>query len=276
MEISKRFTNSEMTWVKVLLLAVATAVLTAVLKLITPLDGTSFQDIAINLECWMLFAVFIIVNCKKWYEAVLKTFVFFLVSQPLIYLIQVPFDEEGFGLFRYYEYWFKITLLTLPGAAIAYQIKRRDILGAAVLSVGIAFLGYMAAEYFWDVKAVFPRHLLSMCFCILLAVFFILTLIDRKVLRIAAAGVLTVSLTVSLILVKPIFTQTLLPAGGSWTVTAEDPSVADILTGEDASVTVKAKKDGTTFVTAVNEEGETREFLITVSGGGVFINEMEQ
>ena len=29
-----------------------------------------------------------------------KVFVFFLISQPLIYLFQVPFSQDGWGLFR--------------------------------------------------------------------------------------------------------------------------------------------------------------------------------
>ncbi len=41
-------------------------------------------------------------------------FFFFLISQPLIYLLQVPFSSMGFELFIYYKYWFIWTLLTIP------------------------------------------------------------------------------------------------------------------------------------------------------------------
>ena len=140
------FLNQNMSWIKVIIMAVITAVITAVLNLIPSLSDTSFQDIAINLDCWILFAVFIIVNCEKWWEASLKTFTFFLISQPLIYLIEVPFVALGFGLFQYYKYWFMITILTLPGAAIAFLLKRGSWISVVVLSVATGFLSYMMAQ----------------------------------------------------------------------------------------------------------------------------------
>ena len=47
----KEFTKQKMSWKKVILLAAAAAVLTAVLKLLPFFNNTSFQDIAINPEC---------------------------------------------------------------------------------------------------------------------------------------------------------------------------------------------------------------------------------
>ena len=51
---------------------------------------TSFRDIAIKFECWILFGIIIICNSKNPKDSALKCFVFFLISQPLVYLIQVP------------------------------------------------------------------------------------------------------------------------------------------------------------------------------------------
>ena len=51
----------------------------------------------------IMFAMIIISNCKTPKEAAAKTFVFFLISQPLIYLLQVPFSWQGWGLFHYYK-----------------------------------------------------------------------------------------------------------------------------------------------------------------------------
>lgn len=271
----KWFKTQKMSWGKVILFAVASAVLTAVLNLMPLLRNTSFQDIAINPECWILFAVFIIVNCSDWREAAVKTFVFFLISQPLIYLIQVPFTKMGFGLFQYYKYWFIVTVLTLPGAAIAYQVRRKDWLSVAVLSVATAFLGYMAATYFWAVKASFPNHLLSMCFCIALALFFVFTLLERKTHRIAAVIIIVVSIAVSLIVLKPTASQTIRLGEGSWTCSADDPSVVEIRLDQDNTVSLTADQSGTALLTFVNESGEIKEFYVTVSGGGIYINAME-
>ncbi|MCQ2458545.1 MAG: pilus assembly protein N-terminal domain-containing protein [Clostridia bacterium] len=271
----KSFTTQKMSWGKVILLALATAVLTAVLKLIPFFNNTSFQDIAINPECWILFAVFIIVNCKGWKEAAGKTFVFFLISQPLIYLIQVPFSRLGFGIFQYYKYWFIATLLTLPGAVIAYQVRRKDRLSVAVLSVAAAFLGYMSATYFLSVKASFPNHLLSLCFCIVLALFFAFALLENKYHRAVIIGVLIVSMAVSLIILKPVSSQTLQLGEGNWSYSLEDPSVADVVLKQDNSVSLTANRKGTTLLTFVNETGDKKEFYITVSNGSVYINTFE-
>ena len=269
------FTSQKMPWGKVLLLAVAAAVVTAGLKLLPFLDDTSFQDIAVNLECWILFAVFIIVNCTKWYEAAAKTFVFFLVSQPLIYLIQVPFSALGFQLFGYYRYWFIVTLLTIPGSVIAFQVRRRDWLSVAVLSVATVFLAVMAAVYFWDVRAGFPRHLLSLCFCIALAFFLAFTLLDRRAHRVVAVVLILAALAVSLPLLKPIDVQTLVPGDGSWTYAVEGDSVDGIAAEPDGAFRISAGRDGISTVTFTNERGEVKEYMVTVSGGGIFINEIE-
>ncbi len=50
---------------------------------------TSFADISISFECWVLFGIFIILNSKTPLDSGLKCFAFFLISQPLIYRTQV-------------------------------------------------------------------------------------------------------------------------------------------------------------------------------------------
>lgn len=268
----KNFSNQKMSWIKVIILAIGAAVLTAVLKIIPIFENTSFQDIAINLECWILFAVFIVVNCEKWYEASLKTFVFFLISQPLIYLIQVPFSSLKFGIFQYYKYWFIITVLTIPGAAIAYLVKKKNWLSVAVLSVATGFLGYMTADYFWSVTSEFPYHLLSMCFCVVLAIFLIFALFYNKMHRIVSIGITVIVMAVSLFVIKPTTSITIELEEGKWTYVIDDPEIARIEIEEDNSVVFKAKKNGNTLVTFTNEDGEIAEYWVTVSGGGVYIN----
>ena len=99
-----------MTWKKLIIFAVLAGTYTAVMAILPITKDTSFRDIAIYMEWWILFGIIIIANSKSHLDSALKCFVFFLISQPLIYLIQVPFSEMGFGLFRYYKYWFMLTL----------------------------------------------------------------------------------------------------------------------------------------------------------------------
>ena len=273
--MKKLFGGITMGWKKVILFSIITGIYTAVVNLIPFLKNTSFQDIAINPEAWILFAMIIIMNCETRGEAVIKTFVFFLISQPLIYLIEAVFGPVGFGVFQYYKYWFIITLLTIPGAAIAFQVKKKGLLGALSLSVAVGFLGYMAVTYYRSLRLGFPNHLLSMIFCIVLAVTMIIMFIDELKLRLLSAIVLVAATVISLIVTKPILTYEIALPGGDWSYEAEDNGVVQIKKNQPDSFTVQALDGGTTLITFTNEKGETKEYYATVSGNGIYINEME-
>lgn len=257
-----------------LVFSVIAAVVTAVLKLIPALEDTSFQDIAINLECWILFAVFLIVNCEKWWEASLKTFVFFLVSQPLIYLIQVPFTALGFGLFQYYRHWFIMTVLTLPGAAIAFLLKRRDWISVVVLSVATCLMAYMAAHYFWAVKAHFPHHLLSLIFCIVLILSFNFLFLDRKIQRGVGIAAAAVVFALSLYSLKPVMSAELFLPEGNWSKTVADNSVAEVHEKGHNQYTITAVGERNTIIAFEDESGNREEYYITVTGGGIFVSSL--
>ena len=195
----KLFGETKMTWKRVILLAVITAAFTALVLCLEFLDNTSFQDIGISFECWFLFAIYIIVNCDKWYEASLKTFVFFLISQPLIYLLQVPFSWLGWGIFQYYKTWFIFTLLTLPGAAIAFLLKKKNWLSVAVLAVPTGFLANACVGYGARAYRSFPHHLLSSAFCLALGIFFVIVLLDEKKHKIAQFIYMAIMIAIPLV-----------------------------------------------------------------------------
>ena len=274
----KYFSEFDMTWPHVLLLALVTAVWTAAMAAIPLLNDTSFEDISVTFEWWFLFAVFIVVNCKTWWEASLKCFVFFLVSQPLIYLFQVPFSSQGWGLFGYYRYWFILTLLTLPGAAVAYQLKRKNWLSVAVLCVATGYLAIQGALYFHSAALRFPRHLLSAVFCLALAVFFVLVLLDEKKQRIAA-------LAIPLIVFAAAMVWNFLPVGGStmgltlgegeWTYTIDDASIADISVKDGNDFTVTGKKNGSAIVDFTNTDGTVQSYCIVVNGKNIMVNPID-
>ena len=277
-KLKKYFGELDMTWPRVLLLALITAVYTAAMAAIPLLNDTSFEDISVTFEWWFLFAVFIVVNCKTTWEASLKCFVFFLVSQPLIYLFQVPFSTQGWGLFGYYRYWFIFTLLTLPGAAVAYQLKRKDWLSVAVLCVATGYLAFQSAMYFHSAALRFPRHLLSAIFCLALAVFFVLVLLDNKKQRIAA-------LAIPLIIFAAAMVWNFLPGGGStmgltleegeWTYTLDDTSIADITVEDGNDFTITGKKNGSAIVDFTNTDGTVQSYCIVVNGKNLMVNPID-
>ena len=155
-----------MSWPGVLLFAVGAAVLTSVFLIVPAFQNTSFVRMGVTFEAWIFFAVLIMANCKKPLESACKTFVFFLVSQPLIYLFQVPFSAMRWGLFGYYKYWFILTLLTFPAAFIGWYIKKRNWLSLLILAPVLFLLTYSYVEGFQTAAGHFPRLLLMALFCL--------------------------------------------------------------------------------------------------------------
>lgn len=188
--LRKVFGGLEMSWRNVIVFSIIMGLYTALMAMFVP-DGNSFHDIAVTPEWWVLPAIFIIVNCKKPLDAALKTFVFFLISQPLVYLIQVPFNSMGWSLFGYYPYWFKITLATFPGAYIGWYIKHDKWYSGIILSVMTILLASIAVSYISGFKDNFPNHLITVIYCFLSIIFYIFIIFKDKIPRIICA-VLTI------------------------------------------------------------------------------------
>ncbi len=162
--LHKIFGGLNMTWPKVIIFAVAAGVYTAMMALWVP-ASCSFHDIAVTPEAWIPLALIIMMNCKSPLESGLKTLVFFLISQPLVYLFQVPFSEMGWDLFGYYRYWFYVTLCTLPAAFIGWYVKKNNLLAALILSPMLVYLVLQGMSYVLTLRHEFPHHLISAIFC---------------------------------------------------------------------------------------------------------------
>lgn len=161
--MKKLYGELHMSWLNTILFAVVTGVYTGIVMLFPFLQGTSFQDIGITVEMWVIFAVIVVVNCRKAWEAMLKCFVFFLISQPLVYLVQIAVGALEFsqGLGYYLNIWLPATMLTLPGGLIAYFCKKQTPIGAFILGLGNSIQAAMAVVYFVFAFQNFPHHLLS-------------------------------------------------------------------------------------------------------------------
>lgn len=106
------------------LFAVIAGVGTGLIMMVPQLEETSIHNIGVYEDAWVLFAMIICSNCEKPLEATLKTFVFFLVSQPLVYLTMWPVYQEF--PWHYYRYWFMWTCVTPFFAVIAWRRLRKD------------------------------------------------------------------------------------------------------------------------------------------------------
>lgn len=195
--LTQLFGGLHLTWRFIIIFAVAIGIGVGIIARIPLLTDTSFSDIAVVLDIWIIIAIFIIVNCKTCKEAILKTFVFFLISQPLIYLTEVAIDSAFFGadflphLSMYFDNyyfgggkWFLWTLLTIPGAAIAFEIKKDNLLASLVLSVATGYLAF-AGGYglLSSTFRTFPNHLLNSLICLAAAFSLSFLILHKKLPR---------------------------------------------------------------------------------------------
>ena len=188
-----------MTWPRLIIFAVISGIVTALIALLVP-EGSSIRQIAISFEVWIVLAIVIVINCEKPMEAACKTFVYFLVSQPLVYLIQVPFSSMGWRLFGYYQYWFFWTLATFPGGFIAWYIKRDNWIGVVIHAVALIALIWIGVDYLKQLIANFPRYLLAALFCFGIVPVLIFAVHRQKATRLTASLIAVAALAVFIVL----------------------------------------------------------------------------
>lgn len=194
-KFKKLFGGLEITWPKLIIASIIMGVYTAIVAMLVP-EGNSFHDIAVTPEWWVLLAILIIVNSKKPLDAALKTFVFFLISQPLVYLVQVPFSSMGWRLFGYYPYWFGITLLTFPGAFIGWYIKKDKWYSGVILSVMTVLLALTGVSFIYSFVETPPSHLITIIYCFTMIPIFIFAIFKNKTPRIITAAITALSLLI--------------------------------------------------------------------------------
>ena len=273
-----------MSWPAVILFAVGTAVLTSAFLIFPIFKDTSFNRMGVFFEAWIFFAVLIMANCKKPLESALKTFVFFLISQPLIFLLQVPFSSMGWGLFSYYRYWFIWTLATFPMAFVGWFITKRNWLSLIILAPVLAYLGSVLYESSLQCIRHFPHLAL---FCLLQIILYLIAFLPDWKQKLA--GILCAAITVIVLAFRTgsidVNSTLFLPndpalsdaavvemEGGS----ADEISLED--TGNDCMIHISAKQLGNTDFTI--RDGET-EYRYTAEiyedeGGHVQINITER
>ena len=190
--MKKIFGGINLTWRRLIISSIAIAIYVAVMMIVPITKDTSFRDIGTTLEWWILFGVLIIVNSKSPVDSMLKCFVFFLISQPLIYLLQVPFYDQGFKIFVYYPYWFKWTLATIPMGFIGYYIKRKDIISVLILLPALGLLAFQGINCLSSTLESFPHHLLTTIFCFASIIFIAIGVFDKWLYRLITIGIIAV------------------------------------------------------------------------------------
>lgn len=263
----KLFGGLNMSWPVVIIFAVATAVVTAVFLIVPVFQNTSFIRMGETMEAWVLFAIIIMSNCKKPLESALKTFVFFLISQPLIYLFQVPFSELGFGLFMYYKYWAIWTVLTFPMALVGWFITKRNWLSLLILSPILLLLMFTSVNSFMFTFRHFPHQLITALFCLAQVLLYLYAFTPKWIQRAIGFFVPLIAVVVFAVLTpKNAYSGNYFLPGDpvlsdQAVVTIEKPDLADIRVQEQNQVYVSAKDFGTSDFT-ITDGGKEYHYTI--------------
>lgn len=296
--MKKLFGETKITWKFLIIFSILLGFLVAILNRIPILNDTSFQDIAIVLDMWIILAIFIIVNCHSSKEAILKCFIFFLISQPLIYLVEVVIDSLIYKLdfwsnlvkyFRNYYYgagWLKMTLLTIPGSFIAYQIKKDNLLSAIILSVATAFLaGRGINVLIYNTIMNFPRHYLNSILCITFAYYLIFLIINKKNLRKISIVLTTIGLFIGIFMffrndISPNFSSKEIEYPNNIIIEevySENNNIATVFINNDNSISIyTGTKLGTTKVIVVDNEKKEYVYLINSKPKEFIVTEIEE
>ena len=267
-----------LTWPKLILAAIAAGIFTAVMAIVPALHYTSFHTITVSFEVWILFGILIIMNSKSNLDAALKCFVFFLISQPLVYLIQVPFSQLGWGLFGYYRTWFLWTLLCFPMGFVGYWMKKDKWWGYLILLPMLALTATAYLTYFSDFQFYVPRYLLIVLFCACAMILYPVAIFQNRKIRAVGAAIgaaAVIVLTVLCLLSPPVYSTEIMgsneehPFDDSYTAFLADAKYGDVSVRYeealgDYAVHADFKRAGDTVLTLVSPTGEKTEYDLRI------------
>ena len=197
--MKKLFGGINLSWPKLIVMALLAAVYGAAVCIIPGLKETSFHNSSVSFEIWILFGIFIIMNSKSNIDSALKCFVFFLISQPLIYIIQDIINGSSL-VSSYYGYWFIWTIACLPMGFIGYYLKKDKWWGLLILVPMMIILGFDSYQYFNQMLFSFPKHLLSYLFCVASLIIYPLYIFKNRINRIIGLVIGIIIIIVLLIL----------------------------------------------------------------------------
>lgn len=178
--IKKLFGNLNISYKVIILSAIIIGCLVGLLNSTPLLKDTTATDIATYFDFWILCGVLIIMNAKSNKDSALKCFLFFLISQPLIYLTEVPFNSKGWELFSYYPFWGIMTILCLPMGYIGYYLKKDNKWGILILLPIEILLTYSLTNTIHGLMYAFPHHLINLILILSTSIIYPLVIFNNK------------------------------------------------------------------------------------------------
>ena len=283
-KIKKLFGGIDLSWKKLIIFSIIAGAYTAIMAMLPIAKDTSFADITISFEVWILFGIFIIMNSKSAKESSLKCFVFFLISQPLVYLIQDVINHSNLFL-TYYRFWIIWTICTIPMGFIGYFMKKDKWWGLLILIPMLIFLGFHYSGFLGQTIYNFPYHFLSALFCIITILLYPICIFSNK--KVKVAGITISALIILIMSIITLFNSTtyntvVLTNNGetgavfdnTYTVYLEDSSYGDVSIKyddglEDYLIEAKFKKAGRTNLILEDSNGNKEIYEIDIKNNVV-------
>lgn len=202
--MKKLFGEINLTWKRTIIFAIIAGVYTAIMAMIPMVKDTSFADITISFEVWIFFGILIIMNSKSAKDSALKCLVFFLISQPLVYLVQDVIKHNNLFI-TYYRNWVIWTVATIPMGFIGYYMKKDEWWGLLILAPILVFLGEHYSTYLSKTMFSFPYHLLTTIFCLVTLIIYPIAIFNNKKNKIVGIviSILIILVMTGLALSKP-------------------------------------------------------------------------
>lgn len=214
-KLKKLFGGIDLTWKKLIIFAIIAGTYTVIMAMLPIAKNTSFSDLTVTFEVWILCGIFIIMNSKSAKDSAIKCFVFFLISQPLVYLIQDVINHSQLFI-TYYKYWFMWTIATIPMGFIGYYMKKDKWWGLLILTPILIMLGEELGRYISSTMFSFPRHLLTTIFCIATLIIYPLAIFDNKKIKIVGvtiSSLIIIAMIILSFLNPPVYSTDILADG---------------------------------------------------------------
>ena len=287
--MKKIFGELNITWKVLIISAVVIGLSVGFLNSVPFLYNSSISDVATYFDFWILCGILIISNSKSNKESALKCFVFFLISQPLIYLAEVPFNPRGWELFIYYKYWFIWTILTIPMGYIGYYIKKNKWYGLLILTPILILLSTNVETSLSSLIFSFPRHIIDFIFVVFTLIMYPLVLFDAKLLKYIG---LTISILLALffgmkvILDRPTYEPSIRcsseenPYNENYKVYLEDKKYGEVFLKYEERIDAyclqgKFIKSGKTKLTIEDPNGKKRVYDLKIGQTSYTLSEIE-
>ena len=284
--MKKMFGGINLTWPKLIAMAIIAGVYTAIMAMLPIANDTSFSDLTVTFEVWIFFGIFIIMNSKSAKDSASKCFIFFLISQPLVYLVQDIINHSNLFV-TYYRFWVLWTVACIPMGFVGYYMKKDKWWGLLILVPMLLLTGKECAGYLSKTMFSFPRHLLTTIFCICALIIYPLAIYENKKVKtvgVVISGILIILIVVVCMIKPPIYSAIILANGenyqfnDSYKAYLSDKEYGDLKIEceeetEDCMIYAKFKKAGRTELILESPEGKKTTFDISIRRDKYTINE---